>query len=142
MKRVVTGWDENGNATILFEGKPPMNPDFGFATASEIWITESTPADTNRSEDPTAREWQVEPPPGGSVFRTATYPPGAEVGMHATETLDYIVVIAGQLTLLYGDREIALGPGDTLVQQATPHGWANRSDEPCVVAAVLLDAKS
>ena len=60
---------------------------------------------------------------------------------HSTETLDYIVVIFGELTLLYGDREIALGPGDSVVQQGTPHGWANRKDESCMVAAVLLDAK-
>lgn len=140
MKRVVTGWDENGKAVILFEGEPTVNPDFGYATASEIWITDSAPASTARTDDTAARQWQLEPPPGGSAFRLATYPPGAEIPEHATETLDYIVVISGELTLLYGDREIVLSSGDTVVQQGTPHGWANRTDEPCIVAAMLLDA--
>ncbi|MEX2645118.1 MAG: cupin domain-containing protein [Gaiellaceae bacterium] len=140
MKRVVTGWDESGKPVVLFEGEPPFQVDFGFASAREIWASESSPADTRRSDDPTAGEWTLAPPTGGSVFRTATYAPGADVGIHATETLDYLVVVSGELTLVLEDRELTLRPGDTVVQQATPHGWANRTTEPCVVAAVLLDA--
>ena len=58
-----------------------------------------------------------------------------------TETLDYIVVVSGELTLVLPDEEVTLGPGDTLVQQATPHGWANHTAEPCVMAVVLLSTR-
>jgi len=141
MKRIVTGWDERGNAAILFDGDPPQNPDFGMTRASEIWISDATPPDTRRQDDPTIGEWQLEPPPRGSAFRFATYQPGAEVEVHATETLDYVVVLTGELTLLIADKEITLAAGDTVVQQETPHGWANRGDEPCTIAVVLLSAK-
>lgn len=140
MRRVVTGWDANGNASVLFDGEPPNQLDFGFASAAEIWLTNSSPAATRVSEDPTLGEWKLEPPKGGTAFRVATYAPGAEVETHATETVDYIVVLSGELTLLLEDREVTLRAGDTLIQQATPHGWSNRAGEPCVVAAVLIDA--
>lgn len=140
MRRVVTGWDENGQAGVLLDGDPPVNLDFEYASASEIWITRSTPPDLRTRQDTADREWDLLPPPRGSACRIATYPPGAEVGEHSTETLDYIVVISGQLTLLIAGQEITLDPGDTVVQQGTPHGWANRGDVPCAVAAILLSA--
>jgi quercetin dioxygenase-like cupin family protein len=142
VNRVVTGWDESGEPVVLFEGPPPVNLDFGYASASEIWVTDSSPADVRRSDDPAAGEWQLGPPPSGTAFRIATYPPGAEIAEHATETLDYIVVLSGELTMTFAGQEITLRPGDTVVQQGTPHGWANRSDVPCIAAAVLLDAQA
>jgi naringenin degradation protein FdeH len=138
-KRVVTGWTEAGEPGILFAGAAPVTVDFGEATASELWLTAGDGEDVRSRVDPAAREWELEPPRGGSAFRVVTYRPGAEVGLHSTSTLDYIAVISGELTLVLPDEEVVLGPGDTLVQRATPHGWANRSDEPCVMAAVLLD---
>jgi len=140
MRRVVTGWDEDGRAAILFDGEPPVQPEFPYASASELWISHSSPPDLRGRADTAAREWELLPPPGGTVCRIATYPPGAEVEEHSTETLDYIIVIAGQLTLLYGGEEITLAPGESVVQQGTPHGWANRGEEPCVIAAILIDA--
>jgi quercetin dioxygenase-like cupin family protein len=141
MKRIVTGWDESGSPVVLFEGAPPTNPDFGLTRAHEIWITDATPPDTRRRDDPAAAEWRLEPPAGGSSFRLATYQPGAAVDMHATQTLDYLVVLSGELTLLIGEREIVLIAGDTVVQQETPHGWANRSSVPCTVAVVLVSTR-
>ncbi len=142
MRRVVTGWDENGQAGVLFDGEPPVNLDFEYASASEIWISHSTPPDLHTREDTAVREWDLLPPPRGSACRIATYPPGAEVDEHSTDTLDYIVVIEGQLTLRIAGQEITLDPGDTVVQQGTPHGWANRGDTRCVIAAILLSAVS
>lgn len=140
MKRVVTGWTEAGEPTILFEGEPPGTFDFGFAASAEIWSTPSVPAPSRETADPTAGGFAVEPPIGGSICRVATYQPGASVDVHATQTVDYIIVISGELTMIVEDRELVLYAGDVVVQQATPHGWANRGDEPCVVAAVLLTA--
>ena len=114
--------------------------DFGAAQATELWVTDAVPAGVRSRHDHAAREWQLEPPPGGSAFRLVAYSPGAEIDLHSTETLDYIVVIRGELTLVLPDEEITLHEGDTVIQQATPHGWANRSSEPCVIAVVLLSA--
>ena len=141
MRRVVTGWNEASEPTILFEGEPPTTFDFGVAGSAEIWTTETVPADFRQTSDPTAGDFAVEPPIGGSIFRIASYRPGAAVDVHSTETVDYIIVISGELTMIFEDRELVLRAGDVVVQQATPHGWANRGDEPCVVAAILLTAK-
>jgi quercetin dioxygenase-like cupin family protein len=114
VRRIVTGWSEGGEPTVLFDGE------------------------LHGRADTAAREWELLPPPRGSAFRIAVYPPGAEVAEHSTETLDYVVVIEGRLTLLLGGRELELGPGDAVVQQGTPHGSENRGTERCVIAAVLL----
>ena len=142
MKRVVTGWQQDGTPDVLIEGEPGLVVDFGQTSASEIWMSSSMPPDTRGRADTVPQAWQLEPPPGGTIFRLATHQPGEEVAPHATETVDYVVVLSGELTLLIGDREIVLLAGDTVVQQATPHGWANRSTEPCTIAAVLVSTRA
>jgi quercetin dioxygenase-like cupin family protein len=141
MKRIVTGWSDSGEAVVLFEGEPPTQPDFDFATSSEIWLVDAVPADQHVESDPTIGEFRVEPPIGGVAYRIVTYRPGAEVGVHETETVDVLTVLSGEMTLIFNEREIVLEPGDSVVQQATPHGWANRGPEPCVVVAVLMTAR-
>jgi len=141
VKRVVNGWTPAGEPTVLFEGEPPARFDFGEARSFEIWSTESVPASFRTTDDPTVGDFQVEPSLGGSICRIATYAPGAEIEIHSTQTVDYMVVISGELTLVLADREITLAPGDVAVQLAAPHGWANRGDEECVAMAVLLTAE-
>jgi quercetin dioxygenase-like cupin family protein len=141
VKRVVTGWDDAGEPTILFDEEPSTTFDFGVAGSSEIWRTQAVPAEFRQTDDPTTGDFVVEPPIGGSICRIATYRPGAAIDVHSTRTVDYIIVISGELTMIFQDREIVLRAADVVVQQATPHGWANRGDEPCVVAAVLLTAE-
>lgn len=141
MKRVVTGWSDAGEPVVLFEGEPPNQPDFGIATSSEIWTVDAVPAAYRGQDDPTVGDWRVEPPIGGVTYRIATYAPGAEVGVHSTHTVDVFTVLAGEMTMLFNDREIVLAPGDSVVQQATPHGWANRGSETCVAVIVLITAE-
>jgi quercetin dioxygenase-like cupin family protein len=140
VKRVVTGWNGQGEAVVLFEGEP-SGFDFGQASSMEVWSTEAVPASYSGTADAAAGDFKVEPPLGGSVCRIAVYKPGASVEIHTTQTVDYIIVISGELTMVLEDREIVLYPGDVVVQQATPHGWANRADTECVVAAVLVTAE-
>jgi quercetin dioxygenase-like cupin family protein len=142
MKRIVTGFDRSGKPVSLFDGQLPETHDFGLTQAVELWMTVDSQAAADGAEDPALGEWQLEPPAGGTIFRLATHQPGEEVAIHATETIDYVVVLSGELTLLLGDQEIVLRTGDTVVQQATPHGWANRATEPCTVAAVLLSTRT
>jgi quercetin dioxygenase-like cupin family protein len=141
VKRIVNGWTEAGESAVLFEGEPPSHFDFGGATSDEIWRTDSVPAVFRVTGDPTLGDFQVEPPIGGSICRIATYRPGAMYDIHSTQTVDYIVVISGELTMLLEDREITLSPGDVVVQLAAPHGWANRGTTDCVVVAILLTAE-
>ncbi|MCW2963269.1 MAG: cupin protein [Actinomycetia bacterium] len=140
MRRVVTGWSADGKPILLFDGEP-AHFDFGMVSSDEIWSTTAVPADSRRSDDPTSAGFVLEPPHGGTVCRIASYRPGASVELHATQTVDYVIVLAGELTMLYGDDEIVLRPGDIVVQQGTPHGWANRANTDCVVAAILLTAE-
>ena len=77
---------------------------------------------------------------GGSNFAICTFPPGAEAFMHATDTLDYLIVLSGKVTLVLEKGEAALGPGDFVVDRGVLHGWRNPHDEPCVAAVVNLPA--
>jgi mannose-6-phosphate isomerase-like protein (cupin superfamily) len=61
--------------------------------------------------------------------------------MHRTETVDYGIVIEGELTLVLDDSEVALKPGDVVVQRGTNHAWANRSDHPCRMLFILVDGQ-
>ena len=141
MKRVVNGWSPSGEPAVLFEGEPPAEFDFGDTSSYEIWSTASVPAEYRVTEDPTRGDFHVEPELGGSVCRIAVYKPGAKIDIHSTQTVDYMIVISGELTLVLNDREITLFPGDVVVQLAAPHGWANRGSDDCVVAGVILTAE-
>jgi mannose-6-phosphate isomerase-like protein (cupin superfamily) len=153
MKRVVTGWDESGNPAILFEGEPPTVMDFGPIVTTELWVTDSAPPDPKTRTDTSTRPWDLHPPDGGLAFRIVTFHPQSDAAAaptadgpdfleaHATETVDLIAVISGEITMVFEGREITLGPGDSVIQQGTPHDWINRGSEPCVVAGVLVSTR-
>ena len=62
--------------------------------------------------------------------------------MHATKSIDYALVLAGEIDMLLDDSEVHLNTGDVIVQRGTNHAWVNRGDEPCCIAFVLIDAAS
>jgi hypothetical protein len=150
MNRVVTGYDENGSPTILRQGEPPTVIHAGRYTTTELWVSDPTPLKATDTDN-SAREWALEPPPGGTCFRIVEIAPGAVAGpaadgghaefqgAHATDTLDYITILSGEVTLVVGSTELTLGPGDSVVQQpGVPHDWQNRSAQRAVMAGVLL----
>lgn len=151
MNRVVTGFDENGNPVVIRQGEPPVVIHAGRYTTTELWASERGPI-LAAGIDASTREWALEPPPGGACFRVVEIAPGpggdapgsqhAEFqGAHATDTLDYVTVLTGEVTLVVGGTEVTLGPGDSVVQQpGVPHDWQNRSSEPAVMVGVLLSA--
>jgi mannose-6-phosphate isomerase-like protein (cupin superfamily) len=154
MRRIVTGFDAEGRPGILFDGEPPTVMDFGPIVTTEIWVTGSTPPDLASTDDASLREWEIDPPARGTAFRVVTIAPSGEeekpapaedepdfLGEHVTETLDYVIVLSGQITLTIGGREETLHAGDCVVQRATPHDWVNRGTEPCVLAGVLVSAR-
>jgi len=159
MNRIVTGYDENGHPAIVWQGEPPTVIHAGRYVTTELWVTDGTPPRPADS-DTSTRAWQLEPPPGGSCFRIVEIAPGGDDGAgpvgqdapdaehegfqdaHATDTLDYVTVLRGEVVLVVGGAEVTLGPGDSVVQQpGVPHDWQNRSAERAVLAGVLLSAR-
>jgi quercetin dioxygenase-like cupin family protein len=75
------------------------------------------------------------------VFRVIEYAPGVTPRNHRTDSIDYAVVLSGEIDMELDDQLVHLGAGDVLVQRGTIHNWVNRSNAPCVIAFVLIDAK-
>ena len=153
MNRVVTGYDATGAPSILQQGEPPTVIHAGRYTTTELWVSDRSPL-APTGGDNSAREWALEPPPGGACFRIVEIAPAATgggvsdasheefQGAHATGTLDYVTVLRGEVTLVVGGTEVPLRPGDSVVQQpGVPHDWQNRSSEPAVMVGVLVSAR-
>jgi mannose-6-phosphate isomerase-like protein (cupin superfamily) len=139
-------------------------------TNTLLWVTDSIPADLSSPEDTANRKIGIVPPPGGTIFRVIEFAPEREVNadydtrlrifqglglapegesrekprhpaMHRTKTVDYAVILSGEIDMLMDDSEIHLKPGDVVVQRGTNHAWVNRGNTPCQVVFILVDAK-
>ena len=164
VRRVVTGHRE-GKAVVLFDSAAPNQKlrQASGLVSTLLWTTDERPADVSGTSDRAAREIGVPPPPNGSIFRVVDFPPeggkrsreailkemgvsdhgGARHhGMHKTASVDYAVVLEGEIDMLLDDSEVHLEAGDVLVQQGTNHAWMNRGSKPCRIAFVLVDAAS
>jgi len=167
-RRVVTGHDASGRAVVLIDGAAPnakLRKATGL-TSTLLWATDESPADNSGGADSAERDIGVAPPPRGSIFRVVEFPPAAESGavdnaamlkemgiagaahsdprhatMHRTRSIDYAVVISGEIDMLLDDSEVHLEAGDVLVQRGTNHAWVNRGKEPCRVAFILMDSQ-
>lgn len=143
VRRVVTGHDEQGRAVVTMDDHPTNRiSNRPGHEALVVWTTKETPADVSSHAD--GGEWEVTTPPitNGSIFRVIEYAPGVESRMHQTATIDYAVILSGEIVMRLDEgHEVHLKAGDVLVQRATIHDWINRGNEPCVIAFVLLDAK-
>ena len=161
IRRVVTGHDGDGRSVVVF------NDVHDYQRRIQIWTTEGSPADnTGPVTDAAQRETRLEAPPQGSMFWLVELPPSQEIapeavaataerlaaegavthsdsrpGMHTTRTIDYMVVLDGEVTLLLDEGEVTLHKYDTVVQRGTAHHWENRGSEPARLAFVLLDAQ-
>jgi uncharacterized cupin superfamily protein len=65
-----------------------------------------------------------------------------DAGMHYTKSLDYVMILSGEIDMLMDDSEVHLKAGDVVVQRGTNHAWVNRGNVPCKVALILVDARS
>jgi quercetin dioxygenase-like cupin family protein len=109
-----------------------------------IWVTADAPADIRVGEvldDPRNGPHSTAPPARGTRFLVMDYPAGSEGVMHRTETLDYVVMISGEIDLVVDDTMVHLHPGDVVVQRGTNHAWRNPYTENARVAVVLIDAE-
>jgi quercetin dioxygenase-like cupin family protein len=141
-RRVVTGHDASGNSVFLLDGPPPVvrtAPDGAYFF--ELWNTDSVPAPIAANEpEPTERDLTVPPAPGGTKIRINEFPPGVVSPTHRTETVDYGIVLEGEVVLVL-DHEAAtvLKAGDVVVQRGTDHRWENRTERVARMAFILVD---
>ncbi len=142
MRRIVTGWGDTGEPVVLVDDEPPQLVSTEQANAWEVWICDDTPPDLRDPEDAAQRRpWSLEPPkPRGTAFRLIEFHPGGSSGMHSTDTLDYVVILSGEITLTTAGRRLVLKAGDVVVQRGAPHDWTNESGRPCLAAVVLVSA--
>jgi quercetin dioxygenase-like cupin family protein len=143
-RRIVTANGADGASRVGFDSVIPSQPgklQAGVSIAN-LWINETVPPPLN-GPDPAAAPFPLLPHNSGAIFRILELAPGTAPLMHATATIDYIIVLAGELTMQLEDgSEVRLGPHDVMIQRATAHGWANRGAVPCRFATVVIDASA
>jgi quercetin dioxygenase-like cupin family protein len=136
IRRVITANDSQGKSYIKWDseiegvsGRP------GFASFP-MWATKKLPAELT-DEDP--GKWEIGTTiAGGSVFRLGRYEPGVSARWHQTDSVDYAIVVSGEMWMMMDKGEVHLKAGDIIVQNATMHNWENRGQEPCVMLFVLI----
>jgi len=168
-RRVVTGHDDKGQSVILFDdhGKNVTHiPSWEGLYVTELWVTSESPINNAGSQDRSLRPMKHDPDPHGTIFRLVEIPPESktsfkaegiftELGsqnkpseadrnrhptMHKTNSVDYLVVLSGEMIMEMESGSTLLKQGDCIVQRGTNHAWINVSDKPCLLAAVLVDA--
>ena len=165
MHRFVTGHDSEGRSVFVVndEPEPVVLEKAGGLKLTELWASKPGHLDFTNLAD---RPRRIEPDRDGTVFRVIEYPPdslrlkslepeahfasmGAQAaaagkrkhpGMHRTKTLDYAIILSGEIYAVLDEEEALLRAGDVLVQRGTNHAWSNRTDRPCVIAFILIDA--
>jgi quercetin dioxygenase-like cupin family protein len=139
-RRVVTGHDAEGRATVLIDEmvKHQVSARPG-ATACVVWTSEGFPVDNNGARDEGRRQTGTTLA-NGTVFRLLELAPGNSPRNHRTDSIDYAVVMKGEIDMELDDTTVHLQAGDVLVQRGTIHNWVNRGTEPCLIAFVLIAA--
>lgn len=145
IRRIVTGHGEDRVARVMEDGFAVNAKQAGNGAVSTlIWSTDRTPADIavgTGFEDMGARILGTQPPAAGSRFAVIEFPPGAPTAMHRTESIDYVICLAGEIDMDMDRSTVTMKAGDVMVQRGTNHSWVNRSSEPARLAFVLIDAE-
>ena len=140
-RRVVTGHDERGVSVFALDGPVSVArtaPDGAYFY--EIWSTDAMPAPVEAAPtDPTLTVLTVPPGPNGTKIRINEFPPGAVSPMHRTQSVDYGIVLSGEVVLALDDTETVLRAGDVVVQRGTNHRWENRTPDTARMAFILVD---
>ena len=141
IRRVVTGHDEQGRAKVLIDetttnvGSPRPGAEF-----SVIWTTEGFPISNEGSADPSHKKIGTTID-NGTVFRVVSFGPGVAPRNHRTDSIDYAVVMSGEIDMELDVGGVHLKAGDVLVQRGTIHNWVNKGTVPCVIAFTLISSK-
>jgi mannose-6-phosphate isomerase-like protein (cupin superfamily) len=170
VRRVLTGHDAQGRSTFIADGEAPNfkeMPGFHGLFLTDLWETSGAPASNAGDRDAAARPVRLEPPENGTIVRIVEFPPDSawrgvtdgaagfksigaghakdkssgDAMMHKTSTVDYIIVLKGEIYAVMETGEKLLRAGDVMIQRGTNHSWSVRGNEPAIVAAVLVSAK-
>jgi quercetin dioxygenase-like cupin family protein len=141
-RRIVTGHAPDGRSIVIEDAAVPHVRTLPGARFDEIWATGAAPERLTLvpAIEPTRPDPTIAPPAGGSTIRIIEFAPGMVSPMHRTRTLDYGIVLTGEMAMLLSDQEVVVRAGDVVVQRGTDHAWANRSALPARMAFVLIDA--
>jgi len=141
IRRVVTGHNTDGSAKVLIDEicRNVQSSRPGHQSCV-VWTTDTSPA-VNDGDDDTSQRKVGTTLPGGTVFRVIRYEPGVAPRNHRTSSIDYAVVLEGEIDMELDATRVTLRAGDVLVQRGTIHNWVNRGAVPCTIAFVLVDAK-
>ena len=141
LRRVVTGHDADGHAVVkVDEVSKNLLSNRPGAMACVVWTTESFPADNTGDDDEGLRKIGTTLN-NGTVFRVVEFAPGVAPRNHRTDSIDYAVVMSGEIDMELDDSVVHLKAGDVLVQRGTIHNWINKGTAPCVIAFALIDGK-
>jgi mannose-6-phosphate isomerase-like protein (cupin superfamily) len=166
--RVVTGLDANNKSIALFDNQVPLEVAKSGNAGAVLWITDSYPLGFSQ-DDTGKRPIGIPPPANGTVIRVIEFPPVNDAAlakmdpnfmmkvvgdnapargvavtnpmMHRTRTIDYAIIMSGEIDMMLDDKTVHLKAGDVVVQQATNHAWLNHGKEPCRIVFVLMDSK-
>jgi len=142
VRRVVTGHDDQGRAKVLIdETVKNVASQRPGALYSVIWSSEGFPVNNDGDADPSGKKIGTTIS-DGTVFRIVSFGPGVAPRNHRTDSIDYAVVMSGEIDMELDVGKVHLKAGDVLVQRGTIHNWVNTGSEPCVIAFTLVAAKS
>jgi mannose-6-phosphate isomerase-like protein (cupin superfamily) len=166
--RVVTTLDKSNKSAALYDGKVPLKIGGAGEGVASLWVTEKAPADFSWDSDRAGARKSFAPSNGGTYLLVVDFPPvGPEVDkldvntmmnvvgpdapkrgvppsnplMHRTRTVDYAIIMAGEIDMMLDTGTVHLKAGDVVVQQATNHAWLNHGKEPCRIAFVVMDSQ-
>jgi quercetin dioxygenase-like cupin family protein len=141
IRRVVTGHDAQGRARVLIdETVKNVSSQRPGALYSVVWSSEGFPVNNDGDVDPSGKKVGTTIP-NGTVFRIVSFGPGVAPRNHRTDSIDYAVVISGEIDMDLDGTTVHLKTGDVLVQRGTIHNWINKGTMPCVIAFTLVSAK-
>jgi mannose-6-phosphate isomerase-like protein (cupin superfamily) len=143
VRRVVTANDDKGKAVVwIDEQASNVRSNRPGVESVVVWTTDSVPADITGNEDLGARPVERPPVHHGTIFRIIEFQPGNSTDMHVTPTIDYALVMSGEIDMELDDGVVVhLNEGDVLIQRATVHNWLNEGPGVCKMAFVLMDAQ-
>lgn len=142
IRRVVTGHDPQGRSCVLIDDIASNITSRRPGHDSRlIWVSDEAPASYDGGEDAGARKIGRPPPKNGTLMRVIEIQPGVAAEPHFTETVDYVIIMSGEMEMVLDEETVHLKAGDVLVQRGTSHNWVNNGPDPCRFAAILIDAQ-
>ena len=171
MRRIITGHNKHGKSIITMDGPPARSIGEDVGGLFELWNTDGNDVNSSDDIDRADEDIILSPTDGGTKFRYFQINPLPEgvpeammqeiaadafekIGaahhridtskhpaMHKTDTVDYIILLKGDVTLILDEEEIDLKPFDVVVQRGTNHAWVNNGNDPALLIAVLVDSK-